>query len=166
MSARPRQFTRDEAIARAEQLNRENTVLMIALTLSTTGSPNATEIAYHETSRYVFRLFGAARCDGGIVTTTFHARGQKPSVTAHYLDDLTRTWRDHIDSRTEAGAIQSALTRLQSKRDRIQDMTYKICSNTVPLMTDPERQGDERLRTVDTEPGVRRYMRKVRRAAS
>lgn len=125
--SRPRQLTRAEAIAECNRLNRENGVLSVALSAAMNEKAAATETARHQDRRYVFRLYRATGAHGGIVVETFHCKGQKPSSTAHYLEDLLAAYRQRIyDPSGETAEIREAIGRLRVKRDQLVDEHYAV----------------------------------------
>jgi hypothetical protein len=119
--SRARQYTKAEALAECERLNRQNGVLSLALSLSTSGSPDATEVAYSDRYRYVFKLYGARRADGGIVTMTFHAPDERPITSAYYLEDLASTYRG-CSLTDEMTSLRNAVDKLYVKRNRLVDI--------------------------------------------
>lgn len=71
------------------RLSRENTVQMLALMflggdVKADGSERGRD---DEGGHYTWRLFGAARKDGGILVTIVKRPDSKPDVSAAYLDD-------------------------------------------------------------------------------
>lgn len=73
-----------------EGLRRDKYCLDIALSLVCNTKPDAVETIKGDSpgQRYVLKLYGAQRACGGVVITTFYCRGQSPTTSAHYLDNL------------------------------------------------------------------------------
>ena len=89
---RPRKLTTAEALARAEFLAAENSVLLRALTDMATGTVHAMEeVKRPDGERWTWYLLRPAAPDGGIIVTVWHSpTNAHDSVTARNADELLR----------------------------------------------------------------------------
>lgn len=115
--------TKKELADRNRKLERENTILALALAELARGTkPDAVETARgpDPDESYSWRLYRSDSSYGGIVVQTFYYNGQTPHVTAHYLDELCSSARGaSVLSLPEYLEHRCALERLRNKRNAL-----------------------------------------------
>jgi len=118
--------TREELAAECVRLQEESTVLSHAVQfLLDRKRPNAVEtVREADGGKYAYQAFEVTAPHGGILLVTFYYPGQKPSTTAHYLENYFRDTRYVFGGLSHPHAEQ--VGRLQQKARALQRAHYGI----------------------------------------
>jgi hypothetical protein len=113
-----RKETRDEAIARANAVERERSILWLALhVLGGKERPDASEVAKVDTWTYRLDLYQVDGAHGGILIVRGSCPGQSVDVNAHYFEEWARTETERaVRMGGEYLAIGQACERLMIAR--------------------------------------------------
>lgn len=108
-----RRLSYAEVVASNGTLQRDVSILSVALNLVANTKPDATErVRVGVGQHYTLKLYGATRADGGYVLVTFHCQGQSPHSAAYYLDEYRRQLQHDFP-------LCAALDRLAIARARL-----------------------------------------------
>ena len=101
-----------EVKAERDRAARTAHIYLMALHLSQTTTPDASETVCLGDDRYRIDVYGSDRADGGIVVQRFIHPGQSDTIDAWYYDEWRQGCRDRIGLSTETSAFAVAADQL------------------------------------------------------